>query len=217
LFSLIGSLVKPYRGSLAVVLVAMVLQMAATVAAPWPLKVVLDNVVGEHKLPHWLSDLLEPCFPHGTKMEIAAAAAIALVVIALIGAIASGIANYYNASVGQYSANDLRLRTYDHLQQLSLNYYSEHDLGTLLSTLTADLQTIPSFASGSTLDIMVDLLTILSMLAPFASRTARHTGDQMHASLTFFARHVKFRRCRQYRSSRNRCDRLDLFLYGGTK
>ncbi len=98
-------------------------------------------------------------------MEIAAAAAIALVVIAVVGAIASGIANYYTASVGQYIANDLRLRTYDHLQQLSLNYYSEHDLGTLLSTLTADVQTIQSFASGSTLDIVVDLLTIISMLA----------------------------------------------------
>ena len=165
MFLLIWGLVKPYRGSLAVVLVAMVLQMAATVAAPWPLKVVLDNVVGEHKLPHWLSDLLAPFFHHGTKMEIAAAAAIALVVIALVGAIASGIANYYTASVGQYIANDLRLRTYDHLQQLSLNYYSEHDLGTLLSTLTADVQTIQSFASGSTLDIVVDLLTIFSMLA----------------------------------------------------
>jgi ABC-type multidrug transport system fused ATPase/permease subunit len=165
LFSLIWGLVKPYRGSLAVVLFAMVLQMAATVAAPWPLKVVLDNVVGEHKLPHWLSDLLAPFFHHGTKMEIAAAAAIALVVIAVVGAIASGIANYYTASVGQYIANDLRLRTYDHLQQLSLNYYSEHDLGTLLSTLTADVQTIQSFASGSTLDIVVDLLTIISMLA----------------------------------------------------
>ncbi|HUE42538.1 MAG TPA: ABC transporter ATP-binding protein [Candidatus Sulfotelmatobacter sp.] len=165
MYSLIWSLVKPYRGHLAVVLVAMVLQMVATVATPWPLKIVLDNVVGEHKLPRWLSDLLQPFFHHGTKMEIAAAAAIALVVIALVGAVASGIANYYTASVGQYIANDLRLRTYDHLQRLSLNYYSEHDLGTLLSTLTADVQTIQSFASGSTLDIVVDLLTILSMLA----------------------------------------------------
>jgi ABC-type multidrug transport system fused ATPase/permease subunit len=88
LYSLIWSLVKPYRASLAVVFVAMMLQMAATVAAPWPLKIVLDNVVGEHKLPHWLSELLQPFFHHGTKMEIAAAAAIGLVVIAVIGAIA---------------------------------------------------------------------------------------------------------------------------------
>src|SRR6202000_65330 len=47
----------------------------------------------------------------------------------------------------------------------SLNYYSEHDLGTLLSTLTADVQTIQSFASGSTLDIVIDMMTIITMLA----------------------------------------------------
>jgi ABC-type multidrug transport system fused ATPase/permease subunit len=164
-YPLIWSLLKPYRGVLAVVLLAMLLQMGATVAAPWPLKVVLDNVVGEHKLPHWLADALAPFFHSGTKMEIAAAAAIALVVIALIGALASGLANYYTASIGQYIANDLRLRTYDHLQQLSLNYYSEHDLGTLLSTMTADVQTIQSFASSSTPGILVDMLTIISMLA----------------------------------------------------
>src|SRR6202050_2844270 len=89
LYSLIWSLVKPYRGSLAEVFVAMMLQMAATVAAPWALKIVLDHVACEHKLPHWLSELLQPFFQHGNKMEIAAAAAIGLVISALVGAIAS--------------------------------------------------------------------------------------------------------------------------------
>ena len=162
--SLIWSLLKPYRGSLALILAAMLLQMLATVAAPWPLKIVLDNVVGEHKLAQWQSALLEPLLRGGTRLEIAAAAAIALVIIAVVGSVAAYIANYYTASVGQYVANDLRLRTYDHLQQLSLSYYAEHDLGTLLSTMTADVQTIQSFASSSTLGILVDLLTILAML-----------------------------------------------------
>ncbi|MGA2430767.1 MAG: ABC transporter ATP-binding protein [Candidatus Acidiferrum sp.] len=161
---LIWSLLKPYRGSLVLISLAMLLQMAATVAMPWPLKVVLDNVVGEHKLPGWLSNALRPFMSGGSKMEIAAAAAIALVVIALIGAVASYIANYYTASVGQWVANDLRIRTYDHLQHLSLHYYSTHDLGTLLSTITEDVQTIQAFASASTLGIFVDLLTIGGML-----------------------------------------------------
>ena len=163
-FPLIWSLLKPYRFSLIIILAAMLLQMAASVAAPWPLKVILDNVVGEHKLPQWLDDFLRPFMSSGTKMQIAAAAAIATVLIALLGAIASYVANYYTTSVGQWVANDLRLRTYHHLQQLSLNYYNSHDMGTLLSTITADVQTIQSFASASTLGIVVDLLTILGML-----------------------------------------------------
>jgi ABC-type multidrug transport system fused ATPase/permease subunit len=162
--SLIWSLLKPYRGSLALILVAMLVQTAMSVAAPWPLKIILDNVVGEHKLPPWLDDFLRPFMSSGTKMQIAAAAAIATVLIALLGAAASYLANYYTTSVGQWVANDLRLRTYHHLQQLSLNYYNTHEMGTLLSTITADVQTIQNFASSSTLGILVDMFTIVAML-----------------------------------------------------
>jgi len=143
---------------------AMLVQTAMSVAGPWPLKVILDNVVGSHKLAPWLDDLLRPILSGGSKMQIAAAAAIAAVLIAMLGAVASYIANYYTTSVGQWVANDLRLRTYHHLQQLSLSYYDSHQTGTLLSTITSDVQTIQGFASSSTLGIVVDLLTILGML-----------------------------------------------------
>jgi ABC-type multidrug transport system fused ATPase/permease subunit len=163
-FSLIWSLLRPYRSSLVIILAAMLVQTAMSVAMPWPLKIILDNVVGEHKLPPWLDDFLRPFMTSGAKMQIAAAAAIATVLIALLGAAASYLANYYTTSVGQWVANDLRLRTYHHLQQLSLNYYNTHEMGTLLSTITADVQTIQNFASSSTLGILVDMFTIVAML-----------------------------------------------------
>ena len=161
---LIRSLVRPYRGTLIVILLAMLVQTAMSVAGPWPLKIILDNVVGTHKLSPWLDDLLRPILSGGSKMQIAAAAAIAAVLIAVLGAVASYVANYYTTSVGQWVANDLRVRTYHHLQQLSLSYYDSHQTGTLLSTITSDVQTIQSFASSSTLGILVDILTIIAML-----------------------------------------------------
>src|SRR5579871_5594560 len=164
-FPLIWGLLKPYRSNLAILLSAMMLQTVATVAAPWPLKIVLDNVLGQHKLPPWLDHFLRPLIGAGTKMEIAAGAAVAMIAIALLGAIASYAANYYTTSIGQWVANDLRLQTYNRLQQLSLNYYNTHDMGTLLSTITSDVQTIQAFASGSTLGIVIDMLTIVAMLA----------------------------------------------------
>ena len=164
MFRLIRSLVRPYRGTLFIILIAMLVQTAMSVAGPWPLKIILDNVVGSHKLSPWLDNLLRPILSGGSKMQIAAAAAIAAVVIAVLGAIASYVANYYTTSVGQWVANDLRIRTYHHLQQLSLSYYDSHQTGTLLSTITADVQTIQGFASSSTLGIVVDLFTIVAML-----------------------------------------------------
>jgi ABC-type multidrug transport system fused ATPase/permease subunit len=164
LFRLIRSLVRPYRGTLFVILLAMLVQTAMSVAGPWPLKIILDNVVGSHKLSPWLDNLLRPILSGGSKMQIAAAAAIAAVLIAVLGAIASYVANYFTTSVGQWVANDLRVRTYHHLQQLSLSYYDSHQTGTLLSTITSDVQTIQGFASSSTLGIVVDILTIVAMV-----------------------------------------------------
>jgi ABC-type multidrug transport system fused ATPase/permease subunit len=161
---LIRTLVRPYRGTLLIVLLAMLVQTAMSVAGPWPLKIVLDNVVGKHKLSPFLERVLHPLLGSGKTMQIAFAAAVTAVIIAVLGAAASYVASYYTTSVGQWVANDLRMRTYHHLQQLSLSYYDSHQTGTLLSTITADVQTIQSFASGSTLDIAVDLFTIVGML-----------------------------------------------------
>jgi ABC-type multidrug transport system fused ATPase/permease subunit len=108
--------------------------------------------------------MLEPFLNQSNKMSIAVAAAVATIVIALLGAIASYVGNYYTTSVGQWVANDLRMRTYHHLQQLSLRYYSEHQTGSLLSTITSDVQTIQAFASSSTLGILIDLFTIVGMV-----------------------------------------------------
>jgi len=164
---LIRQLIRPYRWTLVVVLVAMFVETLMALAAPWPLKVILDNVVGSHHLPRFIDRLLASSFGQSIgqgKLEIAAFAALALVLIAFIGSVASYIDNYYTESVGQWVAHDLRMRTYDHLQRLSLAYYDTHQTGATLSTITNDIQTIQNFASASTLGIVVDLITILEML-----------------------------------------------------
>jgi subfamily B ATP-binding cassette protein MsbA len=56
------------------------------------------------------------------------------------------------------------MRTYHHLQYLSLRYYDTHQSGVLLSTITADVLTIQNFASSATLGIVVDMFTIMGML-----------------------------------------------------
>ena len=72
-------------------------------------------------------------------MGLAAAAALGAVLIAVIGAVAGYIDNYYTESVAQYVANDLRQRLYHHLHRLSLEYYDTHQIGNMLSTITADV------------------------------------------------------------------------------
>ncbi len=160
---LVLELLRPYRGGLALVFAAMLVQTAMSLAAPWPLKIILDNVVGHHPLPpelKWISHLALA----QDKSGLAFLAGLAVLLIAVISAIAGYVANYYTESVGQWVANDLRLRVYHHLQRLSLSYYDTHQSGVLLSTITDDVGTIQDFASSATLSILIDLLTIVGML-----------------------------------------------------
>ena len=160
---LVLALVRPYRLWLAVVFGAMLIETAMSMAGPWPLKVVIDNVLGTHPLPEWLGWIRDMPLA-GSKTGLALIAAVGVVAIAALGALATYIDNYYTESVGQWVANDLRLKIYDHLQHLSLGYYDKQQTGVLLSTITNDVATVQNFASSNTLDILVDLLTIVGIL-----------------------------------------------------
>jgi ABC-type multidrug transport system fused ATPase/permease subunit len=160
---LIQDLIRPYWSWLVIVFLAMLVETAMNLAGPWPLKIVLDNAVGHHPPPEWLARMLGPDVA-AHKTMLAAAAAGGVVLIAALGSIAGYVDNYYTESVGEWVANDLRLRVYHHLDRLSLAYYDTQQTGNLLSTITTDIATIQNFASGATLGILVDLLTIIGML-----------------------------------------------------
>jgi subfamily B ATP-binding cassette protein MsbA len=142
--ALAGDLARPYRVQLAVVLGAMLIETAAALASPWPLKIVVDYAVRDHSL--------------------ALAAAALQVGIALVGGAASYVDNYFTESVGRWVGRDLSLRVYDHLERLSFSYYDKHQTGPLLSTITDDVATVQDFVSSSVLSILIDVVTIAGML-----------------------------------------------------
>jgi ABC-type multidrug transport system fused ATPase/permease subunit len=161
---LVIELLRPYRGWLAIVFAAMLVEIGAGLAAPWPLKLVIDDALGNHHLPQWLDWAHQYAGFGKHTLGVALFAGVATLAIAVVGAMASYVDNYYTTSVGQWVANDLRIRIYEHLHRLSLHYYDNARVGTLVSTITSDVATIQDFASSSTLEIVVDLLTILFMV-----------------------------------------------------
>jgi ABC-type multidrug transport system fused ATPase/permease subunit len=161
---LVMDLLRPYRRWLIIVFAAMVVEIAMGLAAPWPLKLVIDDALGNHHLPHALAWAHDYAGFGKHTLGVALFAGVATLVIAVVAAVASYIDNYFTTSIGQWVANDLRLRIYEHLHRLSLRYYDHARIGALVSTITSDVSTIQDFASSSTLDIVVDLMTILFMV-----------------------------------------------------
>jgi ATP-binding cassette subfamily B multidrug efflux pump len=65
-----------------------------------------------------------------------------LVVLYVAGAILTGMTFYTMTWSGQHVLRMLRVRVFEHLHQLSIGYYTEHEAGDLMSRITNDTDTI---------------------------------------------------------------------------
>jgi ATP-binding cassette, subfamily B, bacterial len=68
-------------------------------------------------------------------------------------------------SVGQWVTHDLRSTLYHHIQRLSLSYHDRSQTGDLISRMTSDIDTIQGFITSTLTDVILDILTLVSMLA----------------------------------------------------
>jgi len=107
--------IRPYKKWVFLILTAMLVEAIMGIAAPWPLKIVIDNVIGSQPLPAWLQGV--DSLIGSSKMALALATALLLILITVIGALAGYANSFYTESVGQYVANDTRLKIYHHLQR----------------------------------------------------------------------------------------------------
>lgn len=163
LAKLVWSMVRPYKKWMLIIFTAMIFETLMSLGTPWPLKILIDYVIGHHKLPGWLS-WMDDVFKGENRIQFAAVASISLIAMAALGALASYLNSYFTESLAQYVSNDLRRKIYHHLQRLSLSYYDTHQTGKLLSVITSDVSTIQDFAAQTLMNIIVDNLTIAGML-----------------------------------------------------
>jgi subfamily B ATP-binding cassette protein MsbA len=131
--------------------------------APWPLKIVFDHVFGSKPMPDWLAAVVS--FIGTDKFSILNFAVLAVIVIAVFGAISSYIEKYLTTSVGQWVMHDLRRVLYSHIQRLSLSYHDQKRTGDLISRCTTDIDAVQSLISQVLLGMLVNILTLIGMMA----------------------------------------------------
>jgi len=156
-------LLRPHRAVLAVAFVAVLGEAITDLLEPWPLKIVFDYVFGAKHMPAWMSGLIGATFGLD-KVSILHFAVLAVIVIALAGALSAYAEKYLTTSVGQWVMHDLRRVLYHHIQRLSLAYHDHKPTGDLISTVTADIDSIQDFISQALLGIVVNILTLIGML-----------------------------------------------------
>jgi subfamily B ATP-binding cassette protein MsbA len=153
-------LLRPHWALLAVAFIAMLVQSAADLLEPWPLKVVFDYVLGSKRMPHWLAERMP-----GDALGVLNVAAAAVIAIAAIGALASYTEKYLSTTVAKRVGHELRHMLYHHVQRLSLSFYEQRKTGDMVVRLTSDIDATEDLISSAALGIALNLLTLVGMMA----------------------------------------------------
>ena len=155
-------LIRPYWKQLALAFVAVLGETFSDVLEPWPIKIVIDNILQSKKLPGWLAGFVSGAFGQN-KLAVLNFAVAAVAGIAVVGAISSYVEKYLTTSVSQWVTHDLRRTLYNHIQRLSLAEYDKTQTGDLISRVTSDINAVQDFINSALLGIVVNVLTLVGM------------------------------------------------------
>jgi ATP-binding cassette, subfamily B, bacterial len=128
---------------------------AAELAKPWPLALVLDELLAGHQGPFTLDE---------SDVRLLALLALLVVVIAAADAAAQYCADLWLQSAGERITHELRVAVYAHLQRLSLGFHQRRQKGDLVNRLTGDVTAVGAFFSDSLGSIVQRTLVLLGML-----------------------------------------------------
>ena len=156
-------LLRPHSRQLWLGLLAITGESIAGLLEPWPLKIVLDDLLQGKNQHGWLHRLISATAGSAPR-NVLIFACIAVLVIAVTDALCTYGEKYLTTNVGQWVAHDLRRTIYTHVQRLSLAYHDQQPTGDLISRVTVDIDSIQSFIVSGLLSILVDTITLIGMI-----------------------------------------------------
>jgi ATP-binding cassette subfamily B protein len=121
---------RPYRGLAAGSVVVIVLSGLAALLAPWPLEIIVDNVLGGRPLSPRIARLL-PFLPTD-RLGLLWAAVLGSLGAALLVNVLAVLENYLNTKINLGISLDYRADLFEHAQKLSMSYHDQRRSGMLI-------------------------------------------------------------------------------------
>jgi ATP-binding cassette, subfamily B, bacterial len=146
---LLGSLLRPHRRRLWVVLAMLLLQNTAAMTGPYLVKVGIDRGI--------------PPLDAGGAPTVLVVVTIAFVVAAGVEYVTKRAFLVASGRIGQAVLYDLRTRVYDHFQRLSPAFHERYTSGRVISRLTSDVDALGELLDGGIDDLVIAALSVGSV------------------------------------------------------
>jgi ABC-type multidrug transport system fused ATPase/permease subunit len=137
------ALLKPYRGRATLMLLALIVGTAATLAPPLLARAAIDDGIEKHD----------------TRTLVLVV--IAFLISAVLVWVMTYVQTYLVGWVGQRALADLRIRIFTHLQTLPIGFYESRPAGVLISRMTNDVEALDSLVTDSVVTLFQSGLTLL--------------------------------------------------------
>ncbi|MBM3504856.1 MAG: ABC transporter ATP-binding protein [Alphaproteobacteria bacterium] len=146
----------PYRRRVILALALVLAMTGFELLKPWPLKIIVDHVLGDRPAPAWLIAL-------GDQSAWFLGAVLAVVAVQIVLSVIALAHNHITIAIGHDMINDLRAALYAHLQRLSLMFHSRRQVGDLMYRVTADTFAVQSLLMNGLLTMVTSGLLLIGM------------------------------------------------------
>jgi ATP-binding cassette, subfamily B, bacterial len=152
---------RPHWRGLLVLVVTMAANIGLDLLRPWPLKLVVDNVLGHHAIPSSLTWLPSSDSPRGLLVWVV----VATLLIFLLGTVTNMAYTFYSLRLGQQMTYSLAADVFAHLQRLSLLFHTRRPVGDSISRVTGDAWCVNTLVTEAAVPALQALVTLVTMFA----------------------------------------------------
>jgi ABC-type multidrug transport system fused ATPase/permease subunit len=158
---------RPYKTRVATLIFLLLLQIALGALQPWPLKLVVDYVLGQHELPQPYREWTDALTGGGT-VGLLIFFVLVGVVVQMSNQLASALGAQVQIDTGQRMVYDLRYRLLQHLQSLGLQHHITTSTGDAVYRVDVDSYSIENLAMSGVFPLLTSVMTLVVMFAILA-------------------------------------------------
>jgi ABC-type multidrug transport system fused ATPase/permease subunit len=158
------SLLRPYGRRVAVLVALLLAEIGLGALQPWPLKIVIDNVLNHdrHPLPepwaHWAA-------------AVTGGSLVTLLILVVAGGVLLQVVNHFvsaygtqvQVDTGQRMVYSLRYRLFEHLQALGLHHHVTRNTGDAVYRIDVDAYSIENLVMSGLLPLATAIVTLAVM------------------------------------------------------
>ncbi len=155
--------VRPHWRSLGITFITMFAVIGLEVLRPWPMKILVDVILGNQTLPEELGSILAVLPWSAGVTGLLFWVCVSTLLIFLIGTLMSIAGNFVTVGLGQRITYSLGADLFLHLQRLSLMFHNRRPVGDTISRVTGDVYCLQIKVTSVLLPLLQSFVTLIAL------------------------------------------------------